>query len=63
MKRLHRNTYGGWDFRCFGGFFVCYKRDVFCLWWSKDATPPTKRERNGFWIIGSYGKWAQSKYA
>jgi hypothetical protein len=51
------------DFRCFGGFLVILNRDVFCVWWSTDATPPTKRERNGFWLIGSYKKWAQSKFS
>lgn len=51
------------DIRCLGGFLVIYRRDVFCVWWSTDATPPTKREGNGRWIIGTYGKWAQSKYS
>jgi len=66
MKRLHiSKPVGGWivDLRCFGGFLVIYKRDVFCAWWSRDATPPTKREKNGYWIVGNYGTWAQSKYA
>lgn len=62
MKRFHKTSWG-WDIRCFGGFLVCYNRDVFCIWWSTDATPPTKREGNGRWIIGSYGKWASSIFA
>lgn len=62
MKRFHKGLHGGWDLRCFGGWLVCYNRDVFCIWWSTDATPPTKREGNGFWIIGSYRKWAMSEF-
>lgn len=56
-------TLSGWDIRCFGGWLVIYARDIFVVWWSTDATPPTKREENGRWLIGSYGRWAQSKFA
>lgn len=78
MKIFHRSIQNGktigLDLRCFGGWLVFYTRDVFCVWWSKDATPPCgiklrayggkiHRERNGFWIIGSYRKWAHSKFA
>lgn len=62
MKRFQK-TSCGWDIRCFGGWLTIYRRDVFVIWWSNDATPPTKREGNGFWIIGNYGKWAQSRFA
>ncbi len=63
VSRFHKSIHGGFDFRCFGGWLVCYNREVFCLWWSNDAAPPTKKDKNGLWIIGSYRKWASSKYA
>lgn len=70
MKRFTKTEWG-FDIRCFGGFLVIYSRDVFCVWWSTDSTPPIKDmtcggkypNDRGFWIIGNYGKWARSDFA
>ena len=51
MKRKFR------DFRCFGGFLTVIYPPKLIVWWSKDATPPSKTNP-GVWLIGSWSKWA-----
>lgn len=57
IKRF-RKVLWGYEIRCFGGFLVINTRERLLVWWSTDATPPTKREGNGRWLVGNYGKWA-----
>lgn len=45
------------DFRCFGGWLTVKWWPRLLVWWSKDATPPS-HNNPGYWIIGSWSKWA-----